>query len=106
MPYMSHFFRPLNLRVLKLLAMQEEMEALRHNNTWTPVPRPSSSNVVGSKCVYLTKYNSDGSIERFKARLVAQGYTQILGLDYSHTFSPVVKASTVRIVLSLAVLHN
>ncbi|GJY96143.1 uncharacterized mitochondrial protein-like protein [Tanacetum coccineum] len=53
--------------------------------------------------VYRIKYNSDGTIERYKARLVAQGCSQIPGLDYCHTFSPVVKASTVRIVISLAV---
>lgn len=70
------------------------------------VPRLKNSNVVGSKWIFRTKFNSDGTIERYKARLVAQGFTQILGLDFSHTFSPVVKASTVRIVLSIAVMQQ
>lgn len=86
--------------------MKEEMNALRSNNTWDLVPRPHCSNIVGSKWVYHTKFNSDGTIQRLKARLVAQGFSQISGLDYTRTFSPVVKAATIRIVLSLSVMHK
>lgn len=86
--------------------MHEEIEALHANNTWTLVPWPYPSNIVGSREVYHIKYNFDGSIEHLKARLIAQSFTQIPGLDYSHTFSSVVKDSTVRIVLSLAVLNT
>ncbi|GJZ09562.1 retrovirus-related pol polyprotein from transposon TNT 1-94 [Tanacetum coccineum] len=89
-----------------MAAMHEELQALEQNQTWTLVPRPHSTNIVGSKWVYRFKYKSDGTVDRYKDRLVAQGYTQIPGLDYCHTFSPVVKASTVRIVLSLAVLQK
>ncbi|GJS34280.1 retrovirus-related pol polyprotein from transposon RE1 [Tanacetum coccineum] len=87
-------------------AMHDEMIALQQNGTWILVPRPSDTNVVGSKWVFHTKYHSDGSVERFKARLVAQGFTQVSGLDYLHTFSPVVKAFMVRIILSLAVINQ
>ncbi|XP_071687786.1 uncharacterized mitochondrial protein AtMg00820-like [Rutidosis leptorrhynchoides] len=87
-------------------AMREEMTALGHNQTWDLVPRPKHANVVGSKWVFRTKYNANGSVDRLKARLVAQGFTQIPGIDYSATFSPVVKSSTVRIVLSLATLNK
>ncbi|KAI3710109.1 hypothetical protein L2E82_39883 [Cichorium intybus] len=89
-----------------VIAMQEEVDALHINNTWVLVPRPTNANVVGSKWVYRTKYKSDGTVDRYKARLVAQGFTQIPGLDYFLTFSPVVKASTVRIVLALAIINN
>ena len=53
--------------------------------------------------MYHTKYREDGSIDRFKALLIPKGYTQIMGLDFSETFSPDVKASTIRLILSLAI---
>lgn len=87
-------------------AMQEEIDALRSNATWDLVPRPPNANIVGSKWVFRTKYHADGSIERHKARLVAQGFTQVPGSDFHHTFSPVVKASTARVILAISVQHN
>ena len=86
--------------------MSEELDALQQNNTWSLVPRPVNANIVGSKWVYRTKFKEDGSIDKYKARLVAQGYTQIPGLDFEETFSPVIKPTTIRLIFSLAVTLN
>lgn len=77
-------------------AMQNELQALEANKTWSIVDRPVGIHPIGCKWVYKVKRKADGSLERYKARLVAKGYTQTEGIDYFDTFSPVVKMSTVR----------
>jgi histone deacetylase 1/2 len=87
-------------------AMNNEFQALMSNHTWTLVPYQGQENVIDSKWVFKTKYKANGSIERRKARLVAKGFQQTVGIDYEETFSPVIKASTTRIILSIAVHLN
>ena len=87
-------------------AMQEELEALKQNATWSILPLPPNKIAIGYKWVYKTKYNVDGSVNRYKAQLVAKGYGQLEGLDYFETFSLVAKITTIRVLLSLVVINN
>ncbi|XP_019450657.1 PREDICTED: uncharacterized protein LOC109352928 [Lupinus angustifolius] len=87
-------------------AMQQELLALDLNHTWTLMPLPPDKSSIGCKWVYKIKYNANGTLERYKARLVAKGYTQLEGVDYFETFSPVVKITTVRVVLALAAANS
>jgi hypothetical protein len=87
-------------------AMEEEFAAMIANNTWDLVPHPVGSNVVTGKWIFKHKFNSDSSLERYKARWVLRGFTQRPGVDYDETFSPVVKPATVCTVLSLAVSRS
>lgn len=86
--------------------MQCEYEALVKNGTWELVPPSPSQNRIGCKWIFHIKRNPDGSVSRYKARLVVKGYNQRPGIDYSDMFSLVVKPVIVRTILCIASSQN
>ena len=86
--------------------MDEELAALNSRGTWELVPRPPSTSIVTCRWVFSVKHNPDGTVARHKARLVARGFTQTYGIDYSDTFSPVARMSSIRILFSIAINKN
>ncbi|KAF7371239.1 Transcription factor [Mycena sanguinolenta] len=83
-------------------AIKEELATLEANNTWELVNTPESANIVGNKWVFRIKRDAAGRVQRYKARLVAQGFSQVEGVDYFDTFAPVARLSSVRTILALA----
>ena len=83
-------------------AMKAEIDFLHDNSVWDLVQLPEGRKPVGSKWIFKVKTSADGSVERCKARLFAQGYSQKEGLDYDETFSSVVRSESVRSVITLA----
>ncbi|XP_078447656.1 uncharacterized protein LOC144716399 [Wolffia australiana] len=74
-------------------AMDQEYAALTERRTWILVPRPRNTNIVTCRWIFTVKYKPDGTGDRYKARLVARGFTQTYGIDYKETFSPVLDVS-------------
>ncbi|KAG7599937.1 Ribonuclease H-like superfamily [Arabidopsis suecica] len=87
-------------------AMQVEHNALIKRRTWDLVPRPPATNIIRSMWLFRHKFDADGKLSRYKARLVANGKSQQLGIDCDETFSPVVKPASIRAVLHVAVARN
>ncbi|WVZ64439.1 hypothetical protein U9M48_013949 [Paspalum notatum var. saurae] len=85
-----------------LAAMRLEYDALLANRTWRLFPKPRGARVITGKWVFKHKLNPDGSLERYKARWVVRGFNQRPGIDFGETFTPVVKPTTIRTVLTLA----
>jgi hypothetical protein len=83
-------------------AMHEELENFERNQVWTLVVPPRDVNVIETKWVFKNKHGEDGEVVRNKARLVAQGYSQVEGLDFGETFAPVARLEAIRILLAFA----
>jgi hypothetical protein len=87
------------------MAMQEELNNFKRNQVWTLVGRPKM-NVIGIKWVFCNKQDGNGVVTRNKARLVAQGFTQLEGLDFKKTYAPVARLKAIRMLLAYAAHHD
>jgi hypothetical protein len=83
--------------------MDSEFSALISNKTWHLVPPSEDRNLIDYRWVYKIKRKADGSIDRYKTRLIAKGFKQRYDIDYDDTFSPVVKFATIHLILSVAI---
>ncbi|WVZ58209.1 hypothetical protein U9M48_008497 [Paspalum notatum var. saurae] len=88
-----------------VLAMQEELSNFKRNEVWSLVERPNQ-NVIGTKWVFRNKQDEHGVVTRNKARLVAQGFTQVEGLDFGETYAPMARLESIRILIAFATHHN
>ena len=87
-------------------ARAEELESHDYNNSWTLTKLPPNRKAIKSKWVFKWKRDQNGAIIRHKARLVAKGCSQVYGIDYDETFSPVVRYASLRLLFALAVRHK
>jgi hypothetical protein len=82
--------------------MTEEYQSIIKNDVWEIAPRPKSKDVVSSKWLFKIKHVADESIEKYKARFVARGFSQKDGIDYEETFTPVARYTSIRTIIALA----
>lgn len=87
-------------------AIDDEIRSLKENETWKLVQLPKDKKPIHCKWVFKIKKDSDGNVVKYKARLVAKGFTQVRGVDYNETYSPVVRSSTLRLLFSLAAEYD
>ena len=100
-----HTYREASTNPLWQQAMADELDALHKTHTWDMTTLPPSKSAIGCKWVYKIKTRVDGSVEHYKARLVARGLTQEYGIDYKETFAPVARLTSVRSLLAVAAVR-
>lgn len=81
--------------------MVEEYESITNNSVWEVVPRPTDKSDVGSRWIFKVKHVANRSIETYKAKFVAKGYSQVEGIDYEETLAPIARYSSIRSIISL-----
>ncbi|KAL0549183.1 hypothetical protein IC582_013664 [Cucumis melo] len=86
--------------------MQEELLQFRRNNVWTLLSKPEGVNVIGTKWIFKNKTDETGCVTKNKARLVAQGYTQVEGVDFDETFAPVARLEAIRLLLGISCIQK
>ena len=86
--------------------MADELDALHKTHTWDMTTLAPGKSTVGCKWVYEIKTQADGSVERYKARLIARGFTQEYGIDYEETFAPVACLTYIRSLIAVAAIHH
>ena len=87
-------------------SMREEYDTLTGYHTWTLVPRPANTNIVGCRWTYCVKRDNQGQVDKFKSRLVAQGFSQIPRHNFNETYSPTLRFTCIRFILALASRYN
>ncbi|KAL0315343.1 UNVERIFIED_CONTAM: Retrovirus-related Pol polyprotein from transposon TNT 1-94 [Sesamum radiatum] len=82
------------------------MDSIVSNGTWVLVDLPPGCTTIGCKWIFKKKMKPDGSVDKFKARLVARGFKQNEGIDYFDIYSSVARLTTIRVLIALASMHN
>jgi hypothetical protein len=82
--------------------MHDELHQFIGNDVWALISRPPNHNIIGTKWIFKNKFDEHGIVVRNKARLVAQGYIEIEGVDFDERFAPVARLESFRILLSIA----